>query len=1079
MWFCRAISLPLALATGLALAGSAHAQPGLEPEDAPAAQRLILPLLATAETSDYGRLSSVVEIANVSDAEARYIATLRGNLGSLPLQLGIETVSGLPWPASELQDTLAAGTGKRAVFVARGSLLFRWAEFLAEPAGALSVSAVLRAERADGTASRAAIPTVPTYRRAWLHADNAEGSVTALVLVEPNAGPANGPQTFVLRYRDFSRDRACEASVDLEAHQQLVLATEAYLPCSAGGRGLIEISGPAEFAGIGLLSSETDGILARQLAGQAPEPYVALPQWAVAPGQVGFGSPLAGGCVTLAGTQVEGTTYTVHSSKWQRRAEAGDAWTDVPGTARSGQLCPYDPTESGEFRAVAEITVGDERGLFASSDVLTVEDGPPPLPGIEEFTNGVGMEFVKMPAGEFLMGATGAWGLVSELPVTRVRISEAFWMGKYEVTQGQWQAVTGSNASTFGNCGADCPVESVSWNDVQGFVERLNEMEGGAHYRLPTEAEWEYAARAGTQTDTYAGDLIVHGTNNAPLLDRIAWYGGNSGVDYEGGQDCSEWIGKQHASSSCGPHPVGMKATNRFALHDLLGNVQEWVQDWWGEYPGGSVTDPAGPESGSFRTFRGGSWFHGPTTIRSASRWRVEPDRRFSDLGFRLVRVDSADPAADEYVPLDGWTVSDGSMQFFSLSAEPVSFSAEQCVIFGNTTFNGMTYTVHGSKWQRRSDASAAWTDIPGTAYTGTVCSYSPTEPGQYRSAAEISIDGERGKYSTKNVLTVDSDDSGSQTVTVALGTSGDTVAINEAEGGSYRVGDAQFASGDTVTASNGNVYVLTLEDGTWTATYVLVEIVVALGSSGETATIVRAEDGSFRIGDAVVASGDIVTASNGNEYRLTLRMDGTWTATLIVGAQPSFGTAAVSNQTYTAGTAVTPLTLPAASGGDGTLSYSLSPSVPGLTFSASTRRLTGTPMTPGTYNMTYAVTDADGDTASLNFVVTVNSASPPTETTTEYMPAPFWRVRVGGITLGQFSAGGCIVLGTDVIASSKWQRRDSPDSPWVDVPGTEETGRVCPYSPTEPGQYRQVGVINVDGEVGNWASSNFLSVGP
>ena len=1012
--------MPLACAAALALAGPASAQ---VPEDAPAAPRLILPLLATAETSDYGRLSSVVEIANVSDAEARYTATLRGNLGSFPMQLSSETDSGFPSPVSELQDTLAARAGTRVAFLARGSLQFRWTEFLAEPAGALSVSAVLRAERADGTASRAAIPTVPTYRRAWLHADNADGSATALVLVDPNAGPANRQQTFALRYRDFSRDRACEASVDLEPLQQLVLPTVAYLPCSAGGRGLIEISGPAEFAGIGLLSSATEGILARQLAGPEPEPYLALPQWAVGPGQVGFGSPLAGGCVTLAGTQIGGTAYTVHSSKWQRRAESGDAWTDVPSTARSGQLCPYDPTEPGEYRAVAEITVGDERGLFSSSDVLTVEEGPallpPPIPGLEEFTNGLGMQFVKIPAGEFPMGATGAWAYGSELPVTRVRVSEAFWMGRHEVTQGQWQAVMGSNPSTFRDCGAGCPVNSVSWNDVQGFIALLNERAGGARYRLPTEAEWEYAAKAGTETDTYAGDLVIHGNNNAPLLDGIAWYGGNSGVDYEGGRDCSEWRAKQYESSRCGPHPIGEKAPNRFALHDLLGNVQEWVQDWWGDYPGGSVTDPAGPASGSYRTYRGGSWLHGAATNRAANRWRDEPDRRFDDLGFRLVRVDSVDatpggpdPAAGEYAPLDGWTVSDGSMQF---SGSEVLHE----YLFAEDVCSAIHLTVHSSKWQKKTDASGAWTDVPGTEFAGGICSYFPIEPGQYRIVGEITIDGERGKYSTKNVLTVWPDDSGPQTVSVTLGTSGDTVAIT------------------------------------------------------------RAADGSYWIGDDMVASGDIVTASNGNEYRLTLGADGTWTATLVADAQPTFGTATVSNQTYTAGTLIAPLTLPAASGGDGPLTYSLSPSVAGLSFSASTRRLTGTPTSAGTYNMTYTVTDADGDAARLSFVVVVDRASATTETTGEYMSAPFWRVRPGWIDLGQFHAGGCIVLGTGTIASSQWQRRDNPDSPWVDVPGTELTGRVCPLSPTEPGQYRQVGVINVDGELGMWASSNFITVDP
>ena len=115
-----------------------------------------------------------------------------------------------------------------------------------------------------------------------------------------------------------------------------------------------------------------------------------------------------------------------------------------------------------------------------------------------------GMEFVGIPPGEFLMGSTSGHALSFEQPVTRVRISQGFWLGKYEVTQDQWQAMMGNNASCFSDCG-NCPVEDLSWEDVQAFIGRLNARSGGGKYRLPTEAEWEYAARAGTTTDTYAG----------------------------------------------------------------------------------------------------------------------------------------------------------------------------------------------------------------------------------------------------------------------------------------------------------------------------------------------------------------------------------------------------------------------------------------------------------------------------------------------------------------------------------------------------------------------------------------------
>ena len=260
--------------------------------------------------------------------------------------------------------------------------------------------------------------------------------------------------------------------------------------------------------------------------------------------------------------------------------------------------------------------------------------------GVEISTNSVGMEFVRIPAGEFLMGSNGDLAVLKEHPVTRVQIRSAFWMGKYEVTQRQWRAVMLRNPSRFENCGPDCPVESVSWDDVQRFVWRLNAMEGTASYRLPTEAEWEYAARAGTSTDTPAGNLQIQGVKNAPLLDRIAWYGGNSGVDYAQAEDCLDWAEKQHPSSWCGPHPVGEKDPNAFGLHDMLGNVWEWVRDRYWEYPGGSLTDPSGPAVGPYRVIRGCGWYYPARFCRSSSRLTSDPNHRADNLGFRLLRTD-------------------------------------------------------------------------------------------------------------------------------------------------------------------------------------------------------------------------------------------------------------------------------------------------------------------------------------------------------------------------------------------------------------------------------------------------------
>ena len=233
------------------------------------------------------------------------------------------------------------------------------------------------------------------------------------------------------------------------------------------------------------------------------------------------------------------------------------------------------------------------------------------VPGLEsespEPAAAAGMEFVRIPAGEFLMGSNSPDAEASEQPVTRVLIGRAFDLGKYEVTQGQWEAVMGSNPSRFDACGLDCPVENVSWEDAREFIRRLNAMDGAGTYRLPTEAEWEYAALAGA-----AGDL------DAADLDAIAWCGENS---------------------ENRTHPVGGKAPNAFGLHDIIGNVYEWVEDRYGPYPGEAVTDPEGAGSGSLRVFRGGSWYFSVRNCRSSYRGYDVAGGQHRFLGFRLLRT--------------------------------------------------------------------------------------------------------------------------------------------------------------------------------------------------------------------------------------------------------------------------------------------------------------------------------------------------------------------------------------------------------------------------------------------------------
>jgi len=212
-------------------------------------------------------------------------------------------------------------------------------------------------------------------------------------------------------------------------------------------------------------------------------------------------------------------------------------------------------------------------------------------------------EFVKILAGGFQMGSESGDG--DEKPAHLVRITKTFELGRYLVTQAQWEAAMGSNPSQFK--GADLPVETVSWNDVQEFLSKLNARKDGYRYRLPTEAEWEYAARAGTTGDN-AGDL-----------DSTAWYRENSNSQ---------------------THPVGQKQANAWGLHDMLGNVWEWCQDWYGEnyYQNSPAEDPQGPSSGALRVLRGGTWVGNSRVVRVAYRGRNNPDFRNDFIGFRCAR---------------------------------------------------------------------------------------------------------------------------------------------------------------------------------------------------------------------------------------------------------------------------------------------------------------------------------------------------------------------------------------------------------------------------------------------------------
>jgi len=238
------------------------------------------------------------------------------------------------------------------------------------------------------------------------------------------------------------------------------------------------------------------------------------------------------------------------------------------------------------------------------------------------------IEFVLVPPGSFQMGCSASqqYGCNSdESPVHTVTLTNAFYMGRYEVTQAQWQARMGSNPSYHQSASAEVPaaqvpnrpVEQVSWNMIQGFLTQTG-------MRLPTEAEWEYAYRAGTTTAFHGFTGYLSGTNDDSLLGNIAWFG----------SCCGGNSGRQ-------TRPVGGKLGNGYGLHDMSGNVYEWVNDWWSSsyYSSSPQNDPPGPTTGTDRVVRGGYWYFFSSHCRASFRNNITPSLTYIAIGFRAART--------------------------------------------------------------------------------------------------------------------------------------------------------------------------------------------------------------------------------------------------------------------------------------------------------------------------------------------------------------------------------------------------------------------------------------------------------
>ena len=252
-------------------------------------------------------------------------------------------------------------------------------------------------------------------------------------------------------------------------------------------------------------------------------------------------------------------------------------------------------TLSGVLTTNASSSVASGASLSGNTIIIPVKDG-------------ISIDMIRVEAGTFTMGATtemkDPWD--DEKPTHQVTLTNDYYIGKYEVTQALWKAVMGKNPSNFK--GDNLPVEEVSWNDCQKFISKLNSITGKT-FRLPTEAEWEYAARGGKKSRGYQ----YSGSNN---LSDVAWYTDNSGSK---------------------THTVGSKQANELGIYDMSGNVYEWCQDWKGSYSSSSQVNPTGDNSGSIRVFRGGSWGSTARSCRSSYRNNSTLDSRSYDLGLRLV----------------------------------------------------------------------------------------------------------------------------------------------------------------------------------------------------------------------------------------------------------------------------------------------------------------------------------------------------------------------------------------------------------------------------------------------------------
>ncbi|EKD55866.1 MAG: hypothetical protein ACD_59C00014G0003 [uncultured bacterium] len=317
---------------------------------------------------------------------------------------------------------------------------------------------------------------------------------------------------------------------------------------------------------------------------------------------------------------------------------------------------PIAITQTAAIKIIAIKSGMIDSTVISASFIINTQPTPGQTITID-LGNGVTLEMVKILAGTFQMGSQdNEPGRSSdEGPVHTVNITNDFYIGKYEITQGQWKAIMSGNNPSSAKLGDNYPVESVTWNDCQNFINNINTYYSNyGQFRLPTEAEWEYACRASTTTPYYWGSTIS---------DNYFWYSDNSGNTL---------------------HPVGQKSPNSFGLYDMSGNVWEWCNDWYGNYASISSSNPSGPASGTYRVFRSGGWSSGASHCRSAKRFPGDPASSGRSGGFRIVLPSLQTPAEKVGIP--------------SISPNGGTFnSAQEITIISATSGATIKYTTDGT----------------------------------------------------------------------------------------------------------------------------------------------------------------------------------------------------------------------------------------------------------------------------------------------------------------------------------------------------------------------------------------------